>query len=187
MMTKSPRRRLAAMAAGLLLPLVSPMTVSAAEGPLTEEEIAGFTLTMTAVEAVFAAQAAIIDAAAGNPALTAWIEPEDEGDGMSISPLMKAERLGDMPEVAAALKEAGISARDFALVQNVLVQAGLALALGVTPEGVNPANVEWLRVNADALEELAMTYSDAEEWDEEFEDEGSGDEEWLDDGEDEGR
>lgn len=126
-------------------PAAAPGTALAADAG--GDPTADYTLTMDKVDRYFAALRAFAALAKADPAMEdATTMNASQEDGLRF-----AARLEGNPAVAAALDEAGISARDYALTNELLVAALMAQgmvesgALDAIPEGLNPHAVEFVK------------------------------------------
>jgi hypothetical protein len=129
------------------------------------KELAAYTLTMDAVNKVDAANKAMIAAIRKDPRLA----PKDDDSTGDAKTLTDMERkINGMPVMAAALKQAGMSARDYAKFMMAMMQASFAeMAKQMsakagkpfqTPEGVNPANITFVEQHQADLKKLEDSY-----------------------------
>lgn len=126
-------------------PTAAPETAPAADAG--SDPTAGYTLTMDKVDRYFEAVRAFAALAKADPAMEdATTMNASQEDGLQF-----AARLEGNPTVAAALDKAGISARDYALTNELLIAALMAQgmvesgALDKIPDGLNPQAVEFVK------------------------------------------
>lgn len=80
-------------------------------------------------------------------------QPEEPGiEGGSLSEM--TAQLTKMPGMAAALKSAGMTAREMAKYAVTVLQASIAGAMGQTPSGVAGENVKFVIANQAAIERI---------------------------------
>jgi len=130
------------------------------------KELASYTLTMDGLNKVDAANRAMFAAIKKDPSL----KPKDDdstGDAKTLTDMEK--KINGMPVMAAALKQAGMSARDYAKFMMAMMQASFAMMakqMSVkagkpfqTPEGVNPANITFVEQHQADLKKLEESYN----------------------------
>lgn len=129
----------------------NPLDPGASPGQaLTDDEaaLASYTLTMERVEAWSRASQNLQRLAEEDPALAERWDAEN-ADAESFDEMIA--QIEAEPRARAAVEEAGISVRDYVLTTMALLQAMFAqAAMDMTqdapvPEGVNPANVQFVR------------------------------------------
>lgn len=138
---------------------------SAADDP-DMKELASYTLTMDALNKVDAANKAMIAAIQKNPAL----KPKDDdstGDAKTLGDMER--KIDGIPVMASSLKQAGISARDYAKFTMAMMQASFALMAKQmsaksgkpfqTPAGVNPANITFVEQHQAELKKMEDSYN----------------------------
>jgi hypothetical protein len=156
----------------LAIALVCSSTISAqgarrkaADDP-DMKELAAYTLTMDALNKVDAANKAMIAAIQKNPSL----KPKDDDAGGDAKTLSDMERkINSMPVMASALKQSGISARDYAKFTMAMMQASFAeVAKQMSaksgkpfqvPDGVNPANITFVEQHQADLKKMEDGYN----------------------------
>jgi hypothetical protein len=120
-----------------------------------EAALASYTLTMAGVEGWRRASQNLQRLADEDPALAETWQTENN-DTSTIGDMI--DRIENERRARQAIEEAGISVRDFVLTTFALVQAMFAQAaveMGqALPEGVNPANVEFVREHRAELEAM---------------------------------
>jgi len=139
----------------------SAATVPASSGDAAAD-VTAYELTMERMDRYYAAQRALaVRVKDMSPAEREAFDVAGDGDD-SIDDMVR--RIEAAPAMRAALDEAGMSAREFALATMSIVQSGMAAAvLQMRPEAnqdsllremkANPANVRFLRENEAALQQ----------------------------------
>jgi hypothetical protein len=130
------------------------------------KEVATYTLTMDALNKVDAANKAMLAAIQKNPSL----KPNDEdagGDAKTLSDMEK--KIDHIPVMSSSLKQAGISARDYAKFTMAMMQASFALMAKQmsaksgkpfqTPDGINPANIAFVEQHQAELKKMEDNYN----------------------------
>jgi chorismate mutase len=94
---------------------------------------------------------------------------KDDGPSNTLSDIER--KINAMPGMAAALKQEGVTARDYAKFTMAVVQAGFALGakqmtekMGkpfTMPEGLNPANIKFVQEHEADIKKLQQTYEQA--------------------------
>lgn len=126
-------------------PIAAPGAAPAADA--SSDPTADYALTMDKVDRYFAAVREFAALAKADPAM----EDATTMNASQEDSTQFALRLEGNPAVAAALAKAGISARDYALTNELLVAALMAQgmvesgALDAIPEGLNPHAVEFVK------------------------------------------
>ena len=131
-----------------------------------DQAIAAYRLDMDVVRRWQAATDAMQKAVEADPALAARLEQldgnEDESDreNGALKLSAYAARIAAVPEAKRAIEQAGLDAEEYALVTMTLMQASMAYALlqaspnTPIPNGVNKANVEFVREHHAELEAM---------------------------------
>ena len=123
---------------------------------------APYALTMDHVDAYFEAQKRLVLAAKADPTL--------EDLSMNVShedSTQYAARLEANPKVRAAIADAGLSTRDFALTGETLISALMAQAaleggmLKEIPKGLDPASVDFVKQNKAKIEAAMRSSADS--------------------------
>jgi hypothetical protein len=155
-MSDRPRRGHAILLA-LLAPfaLAQPAAAQAAGKDLAE--ISAYTLTMPKYKQYIAATQNLTDAAAANPESTV------EGPAGSIDDIVT--KISAIPPAKNAITSAGLTVRDFLVMQGALMQTGMAYAMMkeyniskdsvVKTAKVNPANLDFYANNEAEIKRLA--------------------------------
>jgi hypothetical protein len=155
----------------LLLLCSSPTFAQAARRKAADDpdmkELASYTLTMDGLNKVDAANKAMIAAIKKDPSLKPKDDDDSTGDAKTLTDMEK--KINGMPVMAAALKQAGMSARDYAKFMMAMMQASFAeMAKQMsakagkpfqTPEGVNPANITFVEQHQADLKKLEESYN----------------------------
>jgi len=129
------------------------------------QELAAYTLTMDGLNKVDRVNKDIIAAIQKNPGLA----PKDDdsaGDAKTLSDMEK--KINAVPVMASALKQEGLSARDYAKFTMAMMQASFALVgkqmsakTGKPfqlPAEINPANVTFVEQHQADLKKLEQSY-----------------------------
>jgi hypothetical protein len=134
---------------------------AAAAGEDDLADVVSYELTMDGVDRLMAAQLAMGRAMQGlTPAERAAIEGDRRDEWPSLDEM--EDRLSSNPAVEAAIREAGLSPREYGIIMYSMLQAGIVEArMAGEPNadqdsmasavGVNPATVAFIRDNADEL------------------------------------
>jgi hypothetical protein len=140
----------------------APAEQAAPSGDADLADVTNYELTMDRVEKYFAATVNIGRAMQQmTPAERAAFEQTEEQEQMPSLDDM-ADRISEHPAVESAVRDAGLSPREYGLVAYAMLQAGMAQAVaamqpGADPDslaraaGVNPATVAFMRDNAEEL------------------------------------
>jgi hypothetical protein len=135
----------------------APTTDAAAPAATVSQapaEDADVELTMDKVEAWIAASKNLAAAEQADASLDSAMNASEE-DGVQY-----AARLESTPKLRAAIEQAGMSARDYALVSESLVASLMAVgaveagALKEIPEGMNPKHIEFVRAHRAEIETM---------------------------------
>jgi hypothetical protein len=131
------------------------------------KELASYTLTMDALNKVDAANKAMIAAIKKDPSLKPKDDDDSAGDAKTLGDMEK--KINGMPVMASALKQAGMSARDYAKFTMAMMQASFALMakqMSVKagkpfqpPAGVNPANITFVEQHQAELKKIEESYN----------------------------
>ena len=130
------------------------------------KELAAYTLTMDGLNKVDRVNKDMIAAIKKNPSLA----PKDDdsaGDAQTLSDMEK--KINSMPVMAGALKQEGMSAREYAKFTMAMMQAGFAVVGKQmsakmnkpfqVPEGINPANITFFEQHQADFKKLEESYN----------------------------
>jgi hypothetical protein len=136
--------------------LAQPVAAQAADKDLAE--ISAYTLTMPKYQQYLAATQNLTEAAAANP------ESTMEGPGSASIDEIVA-KISAIPPAKSAITSAGLTVRDFVLMQGALLQTGMAYGMMkqfniskdsvVRTAKVNPANLDFYANNEAEIKRLA--------------------------------
>jgi hypothetical protein len=145
------------------LSLVSALMTSTAsaqsQGDKDLKAISGYTLTMPKYKQMMTAMLNLGKAAQQNPGISAALENSADA---TLDQMIG--RLNAVPQARNAIADAGLSTREFALIEMASLQAGMAYGLTkqlhLTPDsvakttGVSKGNLEFFRTNEAELERM---------------------------------
>lgn len=144
----------AAAPASTVAPAATVEPAPAATVSQASAEDAGVELTMDKVEAWIAASKNLAAAEQADASLDSAMNASEEDS------VQYASRLESTPKLRAAIEQAGMSARDYALVSESLVASLMAVgaveagALKEIPEGMNPRHIEFVRAHRAEIETM---------------------------------
>lgn len=115
-------------------------------------DVASYRLTMEKMDRYYAAQRNLaVRAAAMSPAERAALEAKDDADdnaGQSLDDM--ARKIDDTPAMAAAVREAGLSSREFATITMAMLQSAMvASVLQMRPNDNQDSLVREMKANMD--------------------------------------
>jgi hypothetical protein len=151
-------RRATALAA-LIATVVAPSAQAQVQGNADLKAISAYSLSMPRYKQYLAAMLSLRQAAESDPSIG-----ESMGDSGNLSIDQIATRYNRHPAVKGSITKAGLTARDFALLQGALLQAGMAYGIMkqykipadsvVKTTGVSRANLDFFAQNEPELTRL---------------------------------
>jgi hypothetical protein len=140
-----------------VLGLAALLAVPAASAKLLPDadtrEVRAYTLTDAAFARYVAANRKLRDVKFGNCA-------DDDDDDAQETIASSVARIDAVPGAKAAVQAAGMTSREFVVISFALLENGMASYMmqtpgGKMPDGINPANVDFVRKHGPELHQLA--------------------------------
>jgi hypothetical protein len=168
------QKRLFVMCAFALL--ASASLFSHAQAPVSVADIRAFELTPDALRAYREVNENLFAAMEENPRLLAELEDEDEDDLDEEQALRAMISIFESePAARRAVESAGISVREFALINATLIPAYIAVQMrqagfgGEVPDYLSPQHIQFAEQNGAEIEALfellqAMAPDDDDDW-----------------------
>lgn len=159
--------------AGGAAPATASSTTGSAQGDEDLADVASYRLTMDKLDRYFAAQRNMaLRMKAMSPAERAALEREDDGDDTDAYQSLDdmARKIERNPVMGAAVREAGLSAREFSTITIAMVQSAMAAGvLQMRPNDnqdslvremkANMDNIKFLRANEAALKQKQEAFA----------------------------